>query len=356
MKTNDKKSFFIFICVLFAGLLAFGVTTYITDPYFHYHKPYFKYMLNNERYQNDGIVKNFDYNAMIVGSSMTECFLTSTADELWQTNTIKVPIAGSTWKEVNDLVETALAANPECKLVIRGLEGIRYFDTYDYLDYDPSTFPTYLYDQNPLNDVKYLFNKEIFVTDVWDVIGRTRTHKPSMSFDEYSNFNNYYPFGNEAVKTYYARETVTPEEKQHKIKKSEYTTIAENVQKNIIDTADRYPDVEFCYFFTPYSIYYWDYMLLLGEMERQIGAEEYIASLVTSHPNIHLYSFYNQHDAIENLDLYKDTHHYGETMSNMILNWIHDDVGRLTADNYKEFYSDMRKYYFSYDYDSKWNE
>ena len=41
----------------------------VIDPFFHYHKPLegLSYPLNNERYQNDGIVKHFDYDAVITG-------------------------------------------------------------------------------------------------------------------------------------------------------------------------------------------------------------------------------------------------------------------------------------------------
>lgn len=52
-----------------------GGWVYKIDPYFHYRKPnvdgYF-YTLYNERSQNNGISKHFDYDALITGTSMTE--------------------------------------------------------------------------------------------------------------------------------------------------------------------------------------------------------------------------------------------------------------------------------------------
>ena len=61
--------------LVIAGTLAIlgffaGITAYI-DPLFHYHAPLEKYSypLNDERYQNDGIVKHFEYDAIITGSS-----------------------------------------------------------------------------------------------------------------------------------------------------------------------------------------------------------------------------------------------------------------------------------------------
>ena len=63
------------ICCLVLALLlllTIGGMTALIDPYFHYHAPLdqLEYPLDNQRYQNDGIVKNFSYNAMITGTSM----------------------------------------------------------------------------------------------------------------------------------------------------------------------------------------------------------------------------------------------------------------------------------------------
>ena len=44
-------------------LLITGIFMVIVDPYFHYHKPLpgVGYILDNPRYQNNGIVKHFEY-------------------------------------------------------------------------------------------------------------------------------------------------------------------------------------------------------------------------------------------------------------------------------------------------------
>ena len=55
------------------------------DPLFHYHAPLdgLAYPLEDERYINDGILRHFDYDAVIAGSSMTENFKTSEANILY---------------------------------------------------------------------------------------------------------------------------------------------------------------------------------------------------------------------------------------------------------------------------------
>lgn len=132
---------------------------YRIDPYMHYHKPdtegYF-YSLNNQRSQNDGITKHFEYDALITGTSMTENFKTSEMDALFACNSIKVPYSGGSYKEINDNLKVAVENNPNLKMVVRGLDMGRFLDDKDVMRYDLGTYPTYLYDSNPLNDVQYI--------------------------------------------------------------------------------------------------------------------------------------------------------------------------------------------------------
>ena len=76
---NAKKFNIIVTGVVVFILFIIGAGTYMIDPLFHYHEPVegLKYPINDERYQNDGIIKHFEYNAIITGSSMTENFKTS---------------------------------------------------------------------------------------------------------------------------------------------------------------------------------------------------------------------------------------------------------------------------------------
>ena len=61
MKSPQKWSLWALI-LTFCALLALGTFTAVIDPVFHYHKPLsgLSYYLWDERYQNDGIVKQFE--------------------------------------------------------------------------------------------------------------------------------------------------------------------------------------------------------------------------------------------------------------------------------------------------------
>lgn len=111
--------------VIYSYFICFfsAITIYI-DPLFHYHKPLekFNYPIVDERYQNDGIVRNFEYNSIITGTSMVENFMTSEADEIFGSRFIKIPFSGGRYKEINDCLKRGYAAGHDIKYVIRSLD------------------------------------------------------------------------------------------------------------------------------------------------------------------------------------------------------------------------------------------
>ena len=234
----------------YAVLAAFGLCTAVIDPLFHYHRPlsFLSYPLHNQRYQNDGILRHFDYDAIIIGTSMTENFKTSEFDRLWNVSSIKVPFNGGHYKEMDRAVRQGLKNNPNIKYVLRCLD-------YYFLD-DKNTirtdveYPEYLYNDNLFDDVRYLLNKEIFLDFTKPVIGCTLDGKPSDSFDAYSNWNALHPFGKEAVFSSYSysdilfpMENATQEDRER---------LKANLEQNVLQTARAYPDVTF--YFTLVSL------------------------------------------------------------------------------------------------------
>ena len=116
-----KKVWVIGYAVIVVILLVYiAVRVISVDPFFHYHAPdlqnYF-YRLNNERSQNYGIVKNFDYQGIITGTSMTENFKTSEADQLFGVRFVKTSFSGSSYYELSQLLMTALSPEPVTEYV-----------------------------------------------------------------------------------------------------------------------------------------------------------------------------------------------------------------------------------------------
>lgn len=353
-KISGKSFNIIFLAIVCTALVMTGIVMVVVDPLFHYHAPLngMSYSLNDERYQNNGIVKHFTYDAMITGTSMTENFKASEADALFGTNTIKTCFMGGSYREISENIRTALEHNPDLKLIIRATDQ---FDLITPSDKHPSTdpdtsfeYPLFLMDKNIFNDLEYVLNKSLLSDAVTDV-KMTLSHTPSTTFDEYMNWMSAYEFGKEAVLKTYARPAASDTEIP--LTDSDRELIKDNLTKNIINLANDYPNVTFYIWIPPYSVCYYDVEQRKGTLKRDMDAMEYECSLLVDVPNIRLYGYDDREDIVTDLSLYKDMAHYGESVNSMILKAMAEDDGRITADNYKDYMRRVREFYLNYNYD-----
>lgn len=350
MKEQSAKKWFIkCIVTLGAFLFLIALCVIIVDPYFHYHKPlsFLSYRLYEERYTNDGISRHFDFDAIITGTSMAQNFKPSEMDALFGTRSVKETFAGAGYKELSENLENALRRNKNLKTVIWAVDYNGFLRESDWQQY--ADYPTYLYDNNPFNDVSYLFNKSILYHGVLPNITMTLTDTPSTTMDEYSSWER--ETGLDIIMQSYDRENVNtdvPTNFGEEERKMAETTINEN----IISIVNRYPDTTFYIFYPPYSICYWDALYIKGTIMRQTSAEQVATELLLECPNVRLYNFFDQYDVVCNPDYYCDDGHYNAEINSRILTWMADGTGLVTKDNYIEKLAKERKFYMNYDYDS----
>lgn len=343
--------------ILTAGMLTFvGIQTIKIDPFFHYHAPYtdtYYYELDNERSQNDGIVKHFRYDALITGTSMVENFKTSEMDKIFGTESIKVAYSGASYKIIDDNLEVALNANKGITTVVRGLDMQLFFTPSDYEKIDPDfKTPTYLYDNNIFNDVNYIFNRDVVFRRVYPmaVAHENSDFVPGItSFDDYADWMPYFPLGIDNAGSANDLNDCRIGEPVH-LSNDDRAMIAENIYRNVTSLAEAYPNVTFYYFFTPYSALWWQPYVNDGTIYEQIEAEKYIIEQILQVDNIKLYSFNNRSDITTDINNYRDKIHYASWINSLMLRWMHDGEGLLTLDNYEEYIERELSFYSAYDY------
>lgn len=346
---------------LFLTVAAFLITAAVTvyrDPFFHYHAPLPQYNYpqkvypdSSERYCNDGISRHFSYEGIITGTSMSENFKASEADEIFGSRFIKVPYAGATYKEISDNLRRAYRADQEIRCIIWGLDYNTLLSDKDACNED-FPYPYHLYNDNPFDDIRYVLNKSVLLGETLQVTRAENGDGVAVDFDTYGSWSDYHSeeFGAWHVLTTYGLKE-TPGEPQPLTGEQKELLLA-NLRQNVSALAAEHPETTFYLFIPPYSICYWDILDNEGTMDQHIEAEQLAIEELLQFSNIRLYSFSDNFDLTCDLDNYKDYMHYGEWVNSQILKWMKEGEYLLTPDNYMDYLERIRGFYHSYDYAS----
>lgn len=348
MKNHSKLWSILCIVLVLILLTAFAIPTAVIDPFFHFRSPRedLTYPLNNQRYQNDGIVRHFDYDALITGTSMTENFKTSEFNALFGVNAVKVSYSGGTFPELTANLEQALEHNSEIKFVIFCMD--QWFLTAGReLIQASGDYPVYLYDDNPFNDVEYLLNREIFWENTLQVLSHTKKGLPTTSFDDYSSW--VYPYDAQIVLANYNRpepDTSVP------ATESDYSRLKDTLENTLIRLARLHPDTTFIVYFPPYSILAWDTWLQEGLFSKNLDLYQSACEILLQQENIHVFSFHSDYETITDLNNYRDRGHHSDQINSLLLQRFRSGEFRLTEDNYQQHWQEVEDFYGSFDYEA----
>ncbi len=357
---NGKKWFLSIIILSVSSLFIIAGCVFWTDPFFHYRSPNekFYYLLQDQRSQNDGITKHFDYDAIITGTSMTENFAASQFDRLFGTDSIKVTYSGATYKEINDNLKASYESGHSPKYVLRGLDYTLLVRDKDELRLDMGEYPEYLTNDNPFDDVKYLLNKDVVLSYVLPLMVRYVRGVPGghTDFDTYSYSAMNYTYSRDAVLS--GRKSYKDPDVINDTTDEEITMLMENMKANVTDLAKAHPETVFLYFFPPYSMSYFGGLYEEGNLSKELDYKKIAIEMMLECDNIHIYSFTTATDITADLDRYRDQAHYDQHVNEWIIDRIaeceqgEDTEHRITKENAEEYLSSERELLENYDYNS----
>ncbi|MBR7089836.1 MAG: hypothetical protein IKI46_05020 [Lachnospiraceae bacterium] len=349
-KKNWTKFLIQALTLTAALMIAVAALVVWVDPFFHYHGPVegISYILDNERYQNDGIVRNFEYDALITGTSVTENFRTSLADKLFGVTSVKAAYAGGYYKEISDGERNALESNPDIRLVIRSMDTFFAMSEADYRNPEAAD-PAFLTDDNPFNDDAYVYNADVLFEYVNAELIRTAKGVPGDNFDTYMRFAEDRPLGAAYVLKYL--DDAKPAEEFTQLSEEDRQMLLENIRANLTANIEAYPEVEFYYFIPPYCIADWyGNHIVTGDLPAYIEIMEILTEEVLKYDNAHVFCFYDDTDLVTNLDNYSDLQHYSGEVSDMILECMAKGEHELTKETYAEYFRTVEDFYMNYDY------
>lgn len=307
-----------------------------------------------QRWQLAGLAKNYDYNTVILGTSMTENFIPSEVDRQFSgAKTLKLSMSGSSAYEQSEIANLAFR-HKEIKNVIWGID-ITALSKDDKLTEE---FPKFLYDKNIFNDLNYLLNITTIKYTIASVIYRFSSERANLSLSivnlndkphEDINFLSYWgdlhQYGEEIVKKDYLQEIEEIKKtKNELITQFNFTTFKQNIDNNILPNVEKNPKTNFYFYYPPYSIlmnkrfYQADPQIV----EDIIKSREYFFSQIKKYPNVKVYDFTTEKDITYNLDLYKDTMHHHPDVNKFILDSFGSNKYLVTDDNLNYYLQEFK--------------
>ncbi|SDF57707.1 Copper amine oxidase N-terminal domain-containing protein [Fontibacillus panacisegetis] len=319
---------FLILVILFSSVV--GTFVYVVDPLQQYRKASYSPLFSGQqRYQNPGLAKNYTYDMIIIGSSMTENFVPSKVGESLDGNVLKLSIEGSTAKEQRMIADVAINTG-QVKKVLWGLD---YFSLRENSVRDEESFPFYLYDGNKWNDFKYIFN----ISNVKHAFGTLLLPK-----DQYTRFRNLDLLNNWDSSAQYGPDQVFAKWKEARF--AEQTTsenepsldvVKQRFEDHIISLIKAHPEIEFTFYYPPYSIVrqqVW-YSLNPARFSNQQAMKKYMFEQFSNFNNVKVFDFQSDSSITYDLSLYKDLSHHSAGVNQSIIEAIAADTHRVTKEN-----------------------
>ena len=326
LHTRSKKLMLLFLVFLLLLSASAALLTAFIDPLQFYHKSswYTPLLSEEERYQNPGLAKNYDYDNIIIGTSMTENFLPSQVDQSIGGTTLKLSMEGSTVDEHYQIAKLALGTG-HVKQVIWGLD---YFSLKLETADAAEDFPAYLYDGKLWNDYKYWFNASVykqFALSIKSMLNGTS----GQDLEHLNNWNDEVNFGRSYVAKSYLE--ASDSELYFGLNEESIDQLKAHFNTYIVPLLEAYPDVQFYFYYPPYSVMrqvVWSSDNPV-RFDNQLVMRKWMYEQFRKFGNVSLFDYQSTSEWTFNLDLYKDlSHHSGEVNSR-----IAEAIGSRNADS-----------------------
>lgn len=336
---NKKKALKRLGLLIVLGMLAVLVFVWLMDPFYQYHKPYFglQAVLYDRDNQVAGSLRNFDYNAVLLGSSVAENFDTEYLDAQYGCQTIKAVRASGSVADLLYYMDVA-HANQEIQQVFWCMDIFALMAEPEVTLYGEDV-PRYLHTETILDDIPYLFNKEILFEKipmmvVYSLMDRN-TGGQAYDWSQDKEFSS-------------TRAMTAYEKPAEVVAEQDFTEIKAQIQANIdmvMEEITSHPEIKYTIIFPPYSMLWWDCGYVNGMGEQYFYVLEQTLPQLLECENARVYYYQAEQEIICNLDNYMDMIHYAPWVNQYMLESIVTDKGRVTKENQDQVVENMRGVY-----------
>lgn len=345
---SSKKWVISLLSITLLVVIAFGAVEFYLDPLLQYgnERGPLTYREYAEIYANPGIAKNYDYNAVLLGSSMVENTDVSEIDQLFGCKTIKVPYSGASSYNHKVILDVCYSSGHKIEKVFWSLDEYALTTDKDTPRYP---LPDYLYDGNKFNDLSYLLNLDIsYFYTLKDLVGTIKhQHQPLMKDGSWIKDESVYCKENALGSISYPME-----QKESAGELLNQKNLTENLQQNILPFIEAHPETEFNFYMVPYSILYWYQQKQNGTLEAEIYDAKTAVGEILKYDNVKVYFFQDEKEIITNFELYKDYTHFKPEINSWMSKEMKSGSHLLTRDDYEAVLNLFFDYLMKFDYDS----
>lgn len=323
-RVNKRWVLGVLIALLLVLSLAAGLV-YVVDPFQHYRAMTLMTPVVDSKlqaYYNVGMARNYDYDTLLVGSSVTENTSTKLVEELFGGTAINLPFSGGTLPAFARMLDAAFETRQLSRVFIC-LDNFAVAGEPEETNMD---IPNYLYDHNPLTDVYYLLSWDS-ITKVVELIQYNRQADTPDQLD----LDKLYYWGDQT--TFNARRTLLSFGTYNGEFMDPFPTegkvwqMTENINRYLRPYIEAHPETEFYLYFPPYSSLQWYSERVNGMLDRQLFYRSFYTEQLLAFQNVKLFDFQANVEWVEDLEQYKDMAHYAP--------WINDAmIEAMAADDF----------------------
>lgn len=356
-----------FLCTIVLSVLAISsyiIFYIIIDPLQIFHKSWFQtgQLKGTMREQAAGIINNFEFDSIILGTSMLENTSSKEASEKIGGHFVNISLAGSNFHERSFVLRRALRRG--VKNVLYSLDSTYINCVKDRKDY-PTELWSFLYDSNIFNDIKIYITKKyitnyspLFETRKTDMDRPNAWYKSSGQASRFGGLHKWVEnINNRQVKGFLLQSLPAAAQKS-KSKSKKTPEITQDIKIGIenyfndflLDDARKYKDTEFYLIFPPYFRFNYAKwrQINLTIFARHQYAIRYIVNEASKLENVHVYGFEDQ-AFLDDIANYQDTGHYHYRFNSYFLDAIASGKHKLTTANLDAYLQKCDK--LAYDFD-----
>lgn len=312
---TSKKWLTSFLCVFLAAAMLVGIAVWLVDPFYQFRYRENSYIKNTAMFFGPGLVKNYDYDTLLLGSSMCQNFHMDVMRSELNCEPIHVGIGGIGLDEILDYIALSEKVG-RCENYYIGLD--------QYMLATPQKFntPEHLFRDDPLAVLRYMFSYEVCFRYLplgmaMTAVSATGVELPgkfqrAMDIDYLGNWENDFTYGADFV----IRRFI---DASYSVSEVELDGLSQRMKENADKLFQNLPGDKSRYhiFFPPYSVLFWSDAAQKGYFEEYQDAKRYVLQRAEEY-GIEVYDFQAQ-DFVSDLNIYKDSTHYGSQINDWMV-------------------------------------